>query len=202
MLMNVLVKYKRDVYTLCDLLCESFGPFEPAESRKKALGLVSKMRSYLTGDFPKAMLAIDAVEYELEQQNTTLQIMLNLQTDLWSAISEDIETDVEVTSYECSIKIRDILEVNSLVHELIGSTSDASDTAGSDVGLIKVTKKQLQTLTGLTPAAMTKRYKDPSKWGYSNITPSTVDIASSEFNSLNAAYSARKAADEQRSRYN
>jgi hypothetical protein len=57
--------------------------------------------------------------------------------------------------------------------------------------LVNVPKKELRILTGISDQGMTKRYKNGDKWGYFNITETTVDITETAYLALKKARSLR-----------
>jgi len=57
--------------------------------------------------------------------------------------------------------------------------------------LVTVTKKDLRILAEKSAQCMTKRYKNGKKWGYFNITETTVDISESAYLALKKARSLR-----------
>lgn len=57
----------------------------------------------------------------------------------------------------------------------------------SNLNLITIPKQLLRKLTEITDQGMTKRYKNGDKWGYFNITETTVDISESAYLALKKA---------------
>jgi hypothetical protein len=204
----------RDLLKECDQILSEDGVFESANEIVQQMGQELNTLEWMIKDLEKwwkplelsVSEAVGRLRIETPPDSVTwtqhvldkawrawngMNVQLKIHKDAEKVIRGMISYTPKLEALTClsnwNQRITKEYRAGGITIEFEGQTT----TTEPGKSMTTISKKYLQSLTGLTPQAMTKRYKNGSKWGYCNITETTVDISESAYLALQKARSLR-----------